>query len=94
MLSAIKEIGEVAKTNPKTTITNQNSKILSILININQKRYEGIDIEDFDSTKQEFYLFSDRASKGNDPYPFCPLKFKYYERTFNKVLVWLTNYGK
>ncbi|NPV83201.1 MAG: TIGR02556 family CRISPR-associated protein [Candidatus Aminicenantes bacterium] len=93
-MSAIKEIGEIAKTKPKTTITNQNSKILSILINTKQKRYEGIDIEDFDSTKQEFYLFSDRASKGNAPYPFCPLNFKYYERTFNKVLVWLTNSEK
>lgn len=94
MLSAIKEIGEIAKIKPRTIIQNQNSKILSILINTNQKKYEGIDIEDFDSTKQEIYLFSNRASKGNAPYPFCPLNFKYYERTFNKVLVWLTNSEK
>jgi len=92
MLSAIKEIGELAVK--KEIVTNKPiiGKVLAILINADKQLYSGIDLEDFDSGKIDQYLFKAGASKGNVTSPCCPLTEP--RKTYKKIEVWLNQCQK
>ncbi len=83
MLSAIKDIGELASI----TETQRDGKVLTILLDIDKQAYSGIEIEDFDSGKIIQYLYKEGASKGNVPSPFCPITEP--QKTYKKIEGWL-----
>jgi len=87
MLSAIREIGELTKDKPNEARIGMDASVVVILIEASSQKYLGVDIEDFDSKKIEKYLFKPGASKGNVPWPFCPLTES--NRSFKKIYRWL-----
>ncbi|MDA8340045.1 MAG: TIGR02556 family CRISPR-associated protein [Nitrospiraceae bacterium] len=84
MLSAIKDIGELASI----TETQRDGKVLVILLDTDKQIYSGTDIEDFDSGKIKQYLFKEGGSKGRVSSPFAQLTEtkKTYEK---KIEGWL-----
>lgn len=91
MLSAIRDIGQIIFAEPKEELDYREAKILSINIDFDVSSnlfvYKGIDLEDFQSTQTNLYLFKKRASKGNSPAPFSPLIKP--DTTLKKIIVWI-----
>ncbi|MFZ5997252.1 MAG: TIGR02556 family CRISPR-associated protein [Nitrospirota bacterium] len=87
MLSAIKDIGELAIQKEGTIDMQREGKVLTILLDTDKQAYCSTDIEDFDSGKIKQYLFKEGASKGNVPSPFCPLTEP--QKTFKKIQGWV-----
>jgi len=107
MLSAVCEIGKrVIKEEGKETInvlvdtkiSDREYKILSILIDPLQKRFERIDLEDFDSEKTLRYLFRGVFRKGvtsgANPTPAANINPKEPHKTLEgKVKGWFNKYA-
>ncbi|MFB3896897.1 MAG: TIGR02556 family CRISPR-associated protein [bacterium] len=87
MLSAIKDIGNLVSEKSWTNTKLIEGKIISILIDPEKESYMGIDIEDFDSTKTNLYLYKSGSSKGNVSSPFCPLTEP--QKTYKKIEGWM-----
>lgn len=82
MLSAIREIGDIVDNKKINIISAKESKIL--VIEVDNYKYSGIQIEDFDSSKIEKYLYKEGGSRGNAASPFCPLTEP--KKTFKKKI--------
>jgi CRISPR-associated protein Csh1 len=107
MLSAVREIGErVIKEEGKETISvlvdekisDKEYKVLSILVDPLQKKFEGIDLEDFDSEKTLRYLFRGVFRKGvtsgANPTPAANINPKEPHKTLEgKVKGWFNKYA-
>ena len=72
MLSAIREIGkwQIAKSSKneldvliKEPNFKNGGKVALIKINLDEKRFEGVELEDYDSTKVHKYLFRGGVSQ-------------------------------
>jgi len=87
MLSAIKDLGKFVIDNNLAISSPMRGVVLSIVIDVKNASFAGIDIEDFDSKKLGQYLFKQGASKGNAPSPFCPLTKP--QKTLKKIARWL-----
>ncbi|HHT9110193.1 MAG TPA: TM1802 family CRISPR-associated protein, partial [Candidatus Brocadiaceae bacterium] len=102
MLSAIREIGKwqkekLGKDELDVLIKKPNfkigGKIVFIKVNIDEKRFEGVELEDFDSIKINRYLFKEGSSKGNKPSPIAQVTEP--EKTFKKkIKAWLKKCSK
>ncbi|CAG0995710.1 hypothetical protein METP3_02935 [Methanosarcinales archaeon] len=95
MLSAIRDIGkwQIAKSGKKdldVLIKEPNfkngGKIAFIKINLDEKRFDRVELEDFDSSKINRYLFKKGSSKGNKPSPIAQIIEA--EKTFKKIKIW------
>lgn len=107
MLSAVREIGKrVIKEEGKETISvlvdekisDKEYKVLSILVDPLQKKFEGIDLEDFDSEKTLRYLFRGVFRKGvtsgANPTPAANINPKEPHKTLEgKVKGWFNKYA-
>lgn len=92
MLSAIRDIGkwQIAKSGENEFIKEPNSKnggkIAFININLDEKRFDRVELEDFDSSKINSYLFKKGSSKGNKPSPIAQIIEA--GKTFKKIKIW------
>ncbi|MBE0461635.1 MAG: TIGR02556 family CRISPR-associated protein, partial [Candidatus Aminicenantes bacterium] len=78
MLSAIKEIGkwQIEKTGKdkldiliKEPNFKDGGKVVFIKTNLDDKTFEGIELEDYDSLKKHQYLFRNGPPNGPNPTP-------------------------
>lgn len=95
MLSAIREIGrwqrnEYKKDELDTLIQEPfkaGGKIVSIMVDLDKNNFEGVDLEDYDSSKKKKYLF--RRGPSNGPNPMPTAKITDIDKTFeNKIQKW------
>lgn len=97
MLAAVKRIGEFAiETNIDTTADkpkNKEEKVIFInLLQANPFQIE-IEIEDFDKSKANLYLWDENVKKGNASLPFCRTNDPAHSLE-SKIEIWLKNFLK
>jgi len=88
MLSAIKDLGFLVYSRDLSAKRRIEGKILLIVLDETNSRFQEIGIEDFDIEKINRYLYKEGGSKGNKPAPIAPITEPV--KTFNKkVKKWL-----
>ena len=100
MLSAIREIGrwQVKRLNKdliEVFIKSpfDSGKIVLIKIDPVNKKYEGVELEDYDPDKSKLYLFRGGVSQGANPTPVS--KITTSQKTFDgKIKKWFEKYSK
>ncbi len=95
MLSAVKKIGEFAiETNINATDDkprNKEEKVIFInLLQPNPLQFE-IEIEDFDKSKSNLYLWDENTKKGNSSLPFCRTIDPAHSLE-SKIEIWFKNF--
>ena len=103
MLSAIREIGkwQIAKSSKneldvliKEPNFKNGGKVALIKINLDEKRFEGVELEDYDSTKVHKYLFRGGVSQGPNPTPISIINIKKPQTTYDgKIQKWFVKYS-
>ncbi len=103
MLSAIRDIGKwrIAKSGKKdldVLIKEPNfkkgGKVALIKINLDEKRFEGVELEDYDSAKIHKYLFRGGVSQGPNPTPISIINIKNPQKTYDgKIQKWFSKYS-
>lgn len=103
MLSAIRDIGkwQIAKSSKneldvliKEPNFKNGGKVVFIKINLDEKRIEGVELEDYDSGKIQKYLFRGGVSQGPNPTPISIINIKKPQITYNgKIEKWFVKYS-
>ncbi len=103
MLSAIRDIGkwQIAKSGKneldvliKEPNFKNGGKVAFIKINFDEKRFEGVELEDYDSAKIHKYLFRGGVSQGPNPTPISIINIKKPQTTYDgKIQKWFVKYS-
>lgn len=103
MLSAIRDIGkwQIDKSgkNELDVLTKEpnfknGGKVVFIKINFDDKRFEDVELEDYDSAKIHKYLFRGGVSQGPNPTPVAIINIKEPHKTFvGKIQKWFAKYS-
>ncbi len=103
MLSAIRDIGkwQIAKSSKneldvliKEPNFKNGGKVAFIKINLDEKRFEGVELEDYDSAKVHKYLFRVGVSQGPNPTPISIINIKKPQTTYDgKIQKWFVKYS-
>jgi len=100
MLCAIKQIGKLQRdklNKNKLEVLVKNPKfktVLLIIINLDKESYDGIRVEDIESTKKLKYLFTEGPSNGPNPTPIANINIKEIKKTFfRKIQKWFDKYS-
>lgn len=103
MLSAIRDVGKwqiekSSKNELDVLIKKPNfkngGKVAFIKINLDEKRFEGVELEDYDSTKIHKYLFRGGVSQGPNSTPISIINIKKPQTTYDgKIQKWFVKYS-
>jgi CRISPR-associated protein Csh1 len=103
MLSAIRDVGKwqiekSSKNELDVLIKKPNfkngGKVAFIKINLDEKRFGGVELEDYDSTKIHKYLFRGGVSQGPNPTPISIINIKKPQTTYDgKIQKWFVKYS-